>query len=807
MSDNTKPTVALVMIVRGVDEELVYLERCLASVAPYVDGIYIDFNQVEGAEYSKKIQPLIRKYKIDAAFTVWEKNFVKARNENFMRVPKVYDWLLWLDADDTAENPEKIREVAAITSKNVHGLFVPYNYDHDAYGNVTTTHMVARLVRNNDTFKWQSSFNDGGESVHETLVPVRTSVNRIGTEDFKVIHHADQERRQDSLNRNIELLETMYKRLGDSKNPDPRILYYLGTHYFDAFRLEESHDMLTQYLQLSGWAEERSEAWVYAGLIYRAWGKTGNAENSFAQAIKECPSNATPYVEMAELTMADDRKELAADWLERALKSPKPKSSMIFHPQENTYRVYKLYAKLYASMDGSKLEDASKYVVKALELRPYDPECQQLRDVIDELIQIRDKSRAIAKVGRLFKDHKEDDKAQKFLEMLPNEFQDNPLVLQMRQAIMKPTKWPNKSIAIYIGESTLGTWGPKILDKGVGMSEEAVIQLSRQMAMFGWQVKVFGTPGEEVGPDSGIPKRPKGGDWSGSVTWCHYWEFNPKDEFDVFIAWRSPWVFDNKFRARESYMWIHDVMDREEFTPERLDNISKVIFVSDYHASLYRDIIPEDKILVSGNGIDPKSFEALDGKYERQEHRMLYMSAHERGLEALYDVWPDVKKAVPDAKLDVYYGWQSFDAITKNNPVQQQWKHMMQEKEKVLKGVSNRGRVGTDQINKEIFSSGILAYPCTFPEVYCATLIKAMAGGCYPITSDFAVMKDFNKWGKQVHLDKTNYEAFKKEYTGQLIHALKHPKMVESQRALMMREVRRRFAWDKIAKQWNGDMS
>jgi tetratricopeptide (TPR) repeat protein len=798
--DSQIPSVALAMIVKCVPEDLSHLDKCLESVVDHVDAIYVDFNGPE--LFDKSITyDLVKKFGLKAEYHVWDKNFVKARNDVFKRVPAKFDWILWLDADDTVETPEKIKEVAAIAPKSVQGIHVNYDYTHDAYGNVTCTLMVSRMVRNNKSFSWKSSFDDAGESVHESLVQ-NYGVNKLGTEDFRVIHHADAERQRDSLYRNIELLEKMHDRLVKKGKPDPRILYYLGVHYYDAGRFGEARQHLVEYLKVSGWPEERSEAWVYVGLIYRMEGeRKGQAENCYIQAIKESSANPDAYVELGELCMSEDRTHAAELWYKRAIESPKATTSMILHPQEATFRVFKSLAKLYSHMDGSKLMDARENIMKALKLRPFEPECLELRDLIDELIKIRDQSRAVAAVGRILKQSGDDTKVEEFLNMLPDHLQDNTLVMTMRQDVMKPKKWRKKSMAIYVGESTLGTWGPDNMKTGIGGSEEAVIQLTRQLAYMGWEIVVYATPGQQAGFDTSLD------DDSVKVEWKHYWEFNAKDKFDVLISWRNPMFFDYELKARKKYLWIHDIVDKEEFTEYRLGNLNKVMFVSQYHADQYKDVVPADKIFVTGNGIDPEAFEGVDGKFTRTAHRMIYMSAHERGLEVLYDIWPDVKKAIPDAILDVYYGWLSYDAITKDNPPLQQWKNDMVAKERKLVGVANNGRIGHEQIIEEINKSDIFAYPCIFPEVYCISLIKAMAGGAMPVTSDFAVVGDYNTWGPKVHLGGTKqYEDFKKAYTKQLIKSLKNS-MSEDERMKMAKATRIKFSWEKTAEGWQKEMS
>jgi len=93
-------------------------------------------------------------------------------------------------------------------------------------------------------------------------------------------------------------------------------------------------------------------------------------------------------------------------------------------------------------------------------------------------------------------------------------------------------------------------------------------------------------------------------------------------------------------------------MELSEFTEERLANLDKVMLLSEYHREIY-PVIPDEKVFMTGNGIDSHEFEAYDGKIKRNPHRIIYTSSHVRGLEHLYTIWPEVKKLVPDATLDI----------------------------------------------------------------------------------------------------------------------------------------------------------
>jgi len=805
------------MIVRGVKEEAALLDACLTNVGKHVDGLFIDINAPKGKKPAKEVIAVAKKHKANYQETVWEDNFVKARNDNFARVPSDYDFILWLDADDTVENPEKIKEVCAIIQKNIDGLYIKYDYAHDEYGNVTVSHWVARIVRNNNSFAWKSSFADAAVTVHETLNE-RRKVGKVMNDEFWVKHNTTDERMDASLDRNITLLEGMLNSYPENVAPDPRVLYYLATHYVDANKLLEAKDLFEYYLTLSGWAEERSQAWVYLGMIYQAMQDKDKARGCYLHGIAENPNDPNPYVELGELEISDGLFDKAVRWLDMAVSKKLDPTSSVQRPMDSTYRAYKLLSQAHVNIGGKSLQKAQKWLTEAKKLRPFDPELEDAQEILDQLVEVRNLTKATNTLLNKLRTDKETDKVVAFTDSLPTVLQENPLVVSARNYYRKPVTHPAKSIAILCGWGPLGNWGPSGLEKGIGGSEEAVIRISRELATLGYNVTVYGTPGEEAGPDWYVDRssnnfalyaaNPDVKRQSVPI-YKHYWEFSRKDTFDIFISWRNPEIFDEPINARKSYLWLHDVMDKEEFIDERLNNLDGIIFVSQYHRDLYPDI-PENKCFVSGNGISPEDFEELDGKFERDPHRIIYMSSHVRGLELVYRVWDDVKKEVPDATLDIYYGWGSYDAVNRSNPERMGWKEKMLKYEQELDGVTDHGKIGHTQIVEEIMKSGVWAYPCPFPEVYCISAVKAQAGGAVPVSSNFAALDETVQHGAKLAMkaqdektpvgqwDKNELEEFKNE----LIRVLKDTKYQEKVRPDMMKWARTEMSWKNTATKW-----
>lgn len=772
--------VALILIVKGTDDEADHLHRCLTSVAKHVDGIFLNINNKKGQKASQKVIDVAESFTTNIIRTEWHDNFAEARNANLAQVPKDYDWILWLDSDDTIDKPKKIKEVCEVSSR-FDSVFVDYLYDKDEQGNPLTVHMVARLFKNNGSHEWKGS-------IHETLVETRSATQGM-TKDFIVEHHAEADRTQRSFERNITMLEKQLE--AEAKDPDPRTFYYLASTYMDAGHTEEAKQIFADYLTLSGWDQERCLAETKLGRIWLNEGNRAEAKKHFMLAIGEDPDNPDPRVEMGSLELEMKQYRKAQVWLEGVTKMEVNQTTLERNPMAATFRTYLLLADTYLSMGGKWLSSAAKYAKKARKFKKDDPTIVEYTKMIEQVYDDKLELEAIVTRYKKFKDKKQTAKAQKVLDSIPERLADNPVVAALRNQ-NKSFKWPKKSIAIMTGDTALDAWGPWSLKEGIGGSEEAIIRIAPKLQAMGYKVVVFAKPGNDAGLDEN------------GVMWLNYWQCNLEDQFDIFIAWRAPFIFEKKIKARKKYLWLHDVMEPGEFGENRIANFDKCILLSDYHRSLF-PMIPDNKVLMSGNGIDPEEFEAYDalGKHKRDPHKILYASSHVRGLAYLYQIWPDVKKAVPDATLDVYYGRESYDAVHKGNPERMKWMDDMIQKAKDLEGVTDHGKASQSKIVEEGFRSGIWAYPCPFPEIYCITAIKSQASGAVPVASNFAALDETIQFGHKQQFGEFDDEDLEK-YKEALIWWLQHPEEQEKIRPEMMKWARTK-SWKATAEGWVRD--
>jgi glycosyltransferase involved in cell wall biosynthesis len=557
----------------------------------------------------------------------------------------------------------------------------------------------------------------------------------------------------------------------------------------DSGELGGAKQLFDDYLSLSGWDQERSVAETKIGRIWLNQGNRAEAKKHFMLAIGEDPDNPDPRVEMGSLELEMKQYRKAQLWLEGVTKMQANQTTLERNPLAMTFRTYLLLTDVYIGMGGKWLKDAAKYAKKARSYRKNDPAIVEYTNMVEQVYADKLQLEAIITEYRDLKNAGKKKKARRLLDSIPEHLADNPIVAKLR-AENNPFKWPEKSIAIMTGDTALDAWGPWSLKEGIGGSEEAIIRIAPKLQAMGYKVVVFAKPGHQTGIDEH------------GVMWRNFWDCNLEDEFDIFVVWRAPFIFDHKIKARKKYLWLHDVMEEGEFTPERIANFDKCILLSDYHRSLF-PMIPEEKVLMSGNGIDPDEFTAYDGKLERDPHKILYASSHVRGLAYIYEIWPEVKKAVPDATLDVYYGRESYDAVHKGNPERMKWMDDMQQKAKDLEGVTDHGKASQQTIVEEGFRSGIWAYPCPFPEIYCITAIKSQASGAVPVASIYAALDETIQFGHKQELGEFSKEDLEK-YKEALIWWLQHPEEQEKIRPKMM-EWARTKSWQSTAEGWNED--
>lgn len=690
-------------------------------------------------------------------------NFAAARNASLAAATG--DYVLWLDADDEPVGMDNIKKFLNKDSES--DVFdAVYDYYRDEEGNSAADHIRERIVRNNGQWEWVGSKLG---LIHETLLAIEPFVplRRDFPDDvFRVVHHSDHVDAS-SMRNHVALLYEYLKTGGE----DPRTVYYLGVEYFNRGMWDYCVKVLSEYVKVGGWDEERYHAYMKMGEAYHMLDDPESGRNMYLLALKELPNRPEAYFGLGESYHEEENWGKAIEFLLSGLHKKMPTGKYLIDRVRLTFRPAVYIALAYLQL-GKPLE-AYNWFAKAAKMNPKHPYIKEYAQLFLDARDLHDYVTSFVKLGQISQ-RLYPKTLYKLAEVIPDELKDQDLLMDFKWRYAKPTIWPSNSVVIFCS-SAYDDWGPESLINGCGGSEEAVIQLSKRLATLGWDVTVYNNCAQEKTVDG--------------VKWVRFERFNPRDIFNILVSWRNNMFLDPKV-AKKKYIDLHDVPDPKHYALNDLKDVTLLV-KSQYHRTTLAHL-PDERFKVIPNGIDSTQFMDLS---EKVVNNLVWTSSYDRGLQYLLEMWPDIRKAVPDATIDIYYGFDLFDVRLGRQG--KAFKQMMLELFK-QPGVTEHGRVGTDVVAAAYRKADIWAYPTDFPEIDCITATKAHAAKCVPIATDFAVMKERNQgvvieghiWDQDVK------DKFKQE----LIALMQDEKRKTNIRTKL--DVSS-YDWDNIAQRWD----
>jgi glycosyltransferase involved in cell wall biosynthesis len=271
-------------------------------------------------------------------------------------------------------------------------------------------------------------------------------------------------------------------------------------------------------------------------------------------------------------------------------------------------------------------------------------------------------------------------------------------------------------------------WDSDLMEtKGFGGSEQACIYMARHLhKLSGRPVKVFNIRQDAKLCKDGVDYIPFG------KANAYFSENKPF----LHIAWRHTF----KITDAPTFVWSHDL-----FTPggENVQNYNKYLCLSEFHKQYVSSMfgVPEDKILVTSNGIDSDKFKhcsydkLIDPRPVKNPFKVVFPNSPDRGLEKVIKILELVREQMETfhVELYVFYGFDNmrkmglnaqadqFEAMCKDKP----WIHHM-------------GNVDHATLLKHYEDAALWLYPTDFLETSCITAMECISKGVYPIV---------RKWG------------------------------------------------------------
>lgn len=189
----------------------------------------------------------------------------------------------------------------------------------------------------------------------------------------------------------------------------------------------------------------------------------------------------------------------------------------------------------------------------------------------------------------------------------------------------------------------------------------------------------------------------------------------------------------------------------------------------------------------------------------RNPNYCIWTSSYDRGLEWLLQMWSKIKEQAKDAELHIFYGWNLFDYVHRNNPERQAWKKKINDMMKI-DGVYHHGRVSHKELAKAFKEAGLWTYPTDFGEISCISAMKAQIYGAIPVCSDYAALSETVQFGVKVPLDDpymTRTAGWQEQYIKEVVGLLNDHNRQKEIRKEMCEKSKELFSWEGVAQQWD----
>ena len=831
-----------------VRDEASTLRACLESIRPHVDEIVVvDTGSVDDSpaiarEFADKFEVFLDCNEAESGLIA---DFSLARNRSFAIA--THDVAIWVDADDILVGGEHLRRFAEeATSRKAGGaenyqLLAPYEYAHDEQGRVTLLQYRERMVYPRQRFEWRFPVHEG-----LLLAGGNGDMRAERTEDFRLIHQSRKSTKPRELGRNRRILEAYLHKVGEA---DVRSMYYYGVelglsamHCYAkgdtaGFLRENGNSLrvLKRYVELAYWADEKALALLEICRGYQRLNDHGEAINwAFrAMATKSWPE---PYWCLVKsfYSLAEQDKREAVTYYRKAVHfgaigmSMKPSDeaqSVLSQNPTERFEIQQVISVCHSALSDLDAAIAScEFGLSGL------PDHDIMRANMTAFRLTRAKRRVLADVAELKAGGALGDGADVIIKGAING--DFTVQLLTSPADMpddaarrvlsahgddsapsgagvrdteRPATSPGKlDIIIFVGQG-LEQWNPDTFARtGLGGSETMAWELARRLAKLGNSVRLVGHcgPSAQDGTFDGVEY----------LDWQLFLHPGYAKKCDVLISSRRPEIVDPQWRieAGARILWVHDVDCGAALTHKRNLRFDRIFALSNWHKSILQrcyPLIDPSKIVVTRNGIDLERFETANWKpgIGRNARRAIYSSSPDRGLEVLLDIWPVVRKSIPDAELHCFYGFENWQKSAELSKDENQLKmvRFLTEKIKRTPGVVMHGRVSQAELAREFMRSGVWAYPTGFTETSCITAMEAQAAGCRIVTSPLAALNEtVGQRGQLVAGYGT--PGYVDTFAAAVVVAMTGPSgpRTADDRDALSRYAREHFGLDELAEEW-----
>lgn len=290
-------------------------------------------------------------------------------------------------------------------------------------------------------------------------------------------------------------------------------------------------------------------------------------------------------------------------------------------------------------------------------------------------------------------------------------------------AILKQ-KWAKKRIAIWTGPAW-EPWNRQKVDEGMAGSETWASYLSRAFVKKGYEVTIYNDLLADSKDDVVLdPVLEEGVDY-GAVRYVDHTKMMEDIQYlyiDYFISSRSCEPMKQSLHSGRNYVMVHDIWLNPDPNYDVMAwKVQGYAYLSDWHKEFLcgrHKQLPPEKMFLTANGVVQDLYSDVDDS--AKDNCSVYSSSPDRGLYQLLQMMPEIRKAVPDFKLKVAYGFYNWESAVKRRNDQRGMAFIQKIKASMSQpGVEYLDRVDKSTLAEHQRKANVWLYPTWFDETFC----------------------------------------------------------------------------------------
>jgi len=248
---------------------------------------------------------------------------------------------------------------------------------------------------------------------------------------------------------------------------------------------------------------------------------------------------------------------------------------------------------------------------------------------------------------------------------------------------------------------------------------------------------------------------------------------------------------------KEIILWLHNPFSQLQdellfniLDPRFLKKLKYVIVLSNCHKEIIKKElgIPENKIIIISYGFDPIT--KNENKFNEVEKiKIIYTSSADRGLEILCE---SLKYIEEDFELKIFSNIYP-DLLEENNIFSQSSKD---------KRVVFFGQTPRNTVRKYFSESHIWAYPSTFLETFCLSLVEGISAECLSIYPNIGALKETSNGIGICYEYEDNKDLHAKLFAKILTDSIIKIKNKEFNPKNQSQTIEESYNWKKFEKDW-----